>query len=228
MRLLVLIASALIFAFGVSNAFAVPPDNVVYSNPYSPNSTNAWASATYMDVTGALIEQYCFADYYWDGSFDITDFHWWGATWDEQITGFTFEIWSHDGGSGKPGSLMYQEFFAGDAGATYFDYNSNYSLDVFKYGVDLSAPFNPGVADYYWFSVYAHTTDNWWFWALGDGVQFNGDWATLPPDYWEQVGLYDGDFAFELTGGDPIPEPATMILVGLGLLGMAARRRMKN
>ncbi len=222
------ITAVLIIAFGASHAFAVPPDNIVYSNPYSSNSTNAWASA-YVNDGELLFEQYCYADYYWDGSVDLTDFHWWGTPESGiQISGFTLEIWSNNGGSNMPDGLMYSEYFAGDAGATFVETNASYGYDIYKYGIDLSTPFSPGVADYYWFSIYAHTDVHWWYWALGDGVQYNGDWGYVPPDIWEQVGPYDGDFAFELTGGDPIPEPATMILVGLGLLGMAARRKLKK
>jgi len=219
-----LILLTLLFIMVLSNsAFAI--GDVVYSRPYDNTSTNSYSSVY---ALGELYHQ-CFADFYYDGSFTMSDFHWWGAPHDPfDISGFTFQIYSSAAGAAAPGALVYEEFFTGDANAQYFATNPNYGLDVYKYGIDLTTPFTPMETGYYWFSVYATTIETNWFWALGSGVEFNQDWqhADIPSGgYWQHP--VEGDFAYEITGTNVIPEPGTLILLGLGLMGLAARRFKK-
>jgi PEP-CTERM motif len=204
--------------------------NVVFSNPYSDNSTNAYSSL-YNTTDDYLLHQ-SFTDYYWDGTYSITDFHFWGTSYDGQTSmeGFTFQIWSDNGGD-MPGALVYEEYISGNAGATFEAYNNSYYLDVFKYGFDLGTTFNPVNAGYYWFSVYAHNPlENNWFWAMGDGQVNSPDWQHAylndpASEYWYNPS--EGDFAFEITSGTVIPEPTTLTLLGLGLIGLAIRRKKK-
>lgn len=215
----------LIVVFGAAQASAV----VVYSNPYDPNSTVAYSSWFATDGYGLWHQS--FADYVWEDPFYMTDFHWWGMGWGgpEDIEGFTFQVWSHGAAADLPGGILYEEYFSGNAGATFVE--SNYGGDVYKYGVDLSTAYRPSSPGHYWFSVIAHSTQNW-FWGKTSGITFGDDLQhayVQSDDYWQNVHDFEeADFAYEITTGDPIPEPATMILVGLGLLGMAARRKLKK
>jgi hypothetical protein len=163
----VLLLTALLMLVALPAAQA----SVFFSAPYDPGSTNAFGADT-------SAPQYVYADYYWDGSFSITDFHWWGTTYADDhsyIDGFTVEIWSHDASWAGPDQALYSEYFAGDAGATFVETNVSYGLDVFKYGVDFSAPFTPLATGYYWFSVYAHSSSDCWYWAQSDADQFNSN-----------------------------------------------------
>ncbi|MFH2055464.1 MAG: PEP-CTERM sorting domain-containing protein [bacterium] len=213
-----------LFAVAVLAAMLLAPlaqASVQYSAPYDPNSYNAWGSDT-------NIPQYGFADYYWDGSFSITDFHWWGVplAGNGVIDGFTVEVWSHDASWAGPDQMLYSEYFGGDAGATFVETNSNFYHDVFKYGVDFSNPLTLPGAGYYWFSVYAHSTDSYWNWAWSAADDFNSNWIFAPPSTWfgvEEGNLEYAGFAFEITGGE-VPEPTTLALFGVGLAGFAARR----
>lgn len=77
-----------------SHPFAA--DRVAYKSQFDPGQ-----SITYRG----------FADYYWDGSFTITDFHWWGISdFDDNSTvgGFVFQIYGNDSATDRPGDLLYQ------------------------------------------------------------------------------------------------------------------------
>ncbi len=202
--------------------------SVQFSHPYDFESTNAFSSY-YSDPNTGVHQS--FADYYWDGSFSITDFHWWGTPWfdNADIDGFMFQIYDEAAGAPLPGNLLYEQFVAGDANAapTGDDVVGN---PVYSYWMDLTAPFTPVAPGNLWFSVYAISDgdlDNW-FWALGDGDPFQDDWIYEGMTNWYHLyeidpGNPDG-FAFEITGGDAVPEPTTLALFGIGLIGMAIRR----
>jgi len=202
-------------------AFANP---VLFSNPYDVNSSNAYNST----IANTGHEYQSFADYNYDGAAAITDFHWWGFTQgDEVLFGFQFDIYQDDG-SGFPGTNVYSEYMAGDAGATAVG-DDLIGFDIYKYGFDLANPWS-GSAGKYWFSIrgVADNTDNArFYWALSSGRAFSNDLQ-----YDNTGGAYikgapeEADFAYELTG-NTVPEPATMTLFALGLLGtgIVSRKR---
>ena len=218
MKRIALLTVALVTLCCASSALGI----TVFSNPYDPNSTVAHSSIYYLPQD-ELIHQ-CFADYLWEDQFYMTDFHWWGLPYGD-VEGFTFQVWSHDDASGLPSGLLYEEYFAGDAGETYVDGNQG---GVYEYGIDLGTAFMPAGPGPVWFSVFAHSSDNW-FWAEGDGTVFNEDWQhqnmDTPSDYWDHPATLGGtDFAYEITSVDPIPEPATIALLSLGGLLLRKRR----
>jgi PEP-CTERM motif len=205
--------------------------SIVYSNPYSSSSTNAYQS-WHNTVTGTLRHQ-VFTDFYWDGTYSITDFHFWGTNVynPTAVEKFTFQVYTNDD-INMPGDLVYEEVIPGNGGATFVETNPNYGLDVYKYGFDLGAAFNPVNAGYYWFSVYGHNTDGLeWYWAQGDGQVGNPDWQhflmnhPVEDDIWRNTG--ENDFAFEISTDTIIPEPGTLALLSLGLIGLAFRRKKK-
>ncbi len=213
----------ILLASGAANA------TVIFSNPYSSSSTNALSSFWYNSF-GPYHQS--FADYDWGGSGSITDFHWWGsyggAT--NNLTGFTFEIWSNDESTGKPMTKVYDQFLSGNAGETYFETNASIG-DIYQYSLNLDTPFTLG-AGKYWFSILAHNYGENWFWAQSSGVSGSPDWQhqsmQQDPSYWANVN--GGDLAFELSGpdGNVVPEPASLTLICLGLLAGELVIRFRN
>lgn len=204
---------------------------VFYSHAYDENSTNAVPSFYYSLDDGL---HQCFADYYWDGTYALTDFHWWGmpraTSSNDDIAGFVFQIYDQAVGAALPGNKLYEQYVAGDANATVVDHNDNFGYDVCSYWLDLTTPFTLATTGNLWFSVYAVSNGNLdnWYWALGDDDPFEDDLFYAYLSSWEHIydldpNLTDG-FAFELTGEQTIPEPTTLALLGLGLFGIALRR----
>ncbi len=221
-----------IFAIAALAALLLAPiaqASVQFSHPYDEASTTAFSSFYFAPGNGA---HQSFADYYWDGSFSITDFHWWGLPEynNSDIDGFVFQIYDQAAGAPLPGNLLYEQFVDGDANAAWVDYNDQYAYDVYSYWLDLTTPFTPATAGNYWFSVYAISDGDLgnWYWALGDGDPFQADWMYVNLTDWmhlDEVAGYDpGGFAFEITGDREVPEPTTLALFGIGLVGMAVRR----
>ncbi|MFH2056791.1 MAG: PEP-CTERM sorting domain-containing protein [bacterium] len=210
--------------------FAVPmlQADVYYSHPYDWNSTNAFSSYYYDANSGG---HQSFADYWWDGSFTMTDFHWWGTPWYENadIDGFVFQIYDQAAGAPLPGNLLYEQYVAGAAGATPTG-DDVVGNPVYSYWLDLTTPFTLAGPQYLWFSVYAISDGDLvnWFWAMGDGDPFQEDWVYEGMSNWKHLSeidpAADDGFAFEITGGCEVPEPGTLALFGIGLVGMAVRR----
>jgi len=171
-----------------------------------------------------------YTDYYSVAGTTFTDFHWWGAknSGSAAVTGFDFEIWTNNGVTDQPDALVYSEFIAGNAGETFVESSANYPADVYSYSMDMAAAYTPAAAGNYWFSVVAHS-DNNWYWAQGADVDFLTDWQhqSPPGGDWTHP-IENVDFAFELTGNPaPVPEPGTLALFGFGLAAGATRLRRK-
>ncbi len=162
------------------------------------------------------------------GMTTITDAHWWGACPD--INGcvapdFTLRFYSDD--NGTVGTLIDTR----SVGAANQGKTGNLLVDFPEYA--YSATFAPLILSAntpYWFGLSENTgnagvSGGGWGWET-TGDPFGGshmEWFNATQTWGSNV----EDLAFNLTGTTtPVPEPVTMTLVGLGVLGFAARRRI--
>lgn len=130
-----------------------------------------------------------------------------------------------DGGSGAPGAYIAQE---DDVTTNYFTYGTYGGQTIYEVDLKLATPWAITAGTLYWAGASgngfeaAQTTEAPSMNPLGDGhmAQFSG------PTY--SFSTAAGDQSFILEGrANPAPEPASMAALGIGICGLAARRRRK-
>lgn len=182
----------------------------------------------------------------------VTDVHWWGGydvvigDIESFIIGIHEDIPAAGETPSHPGPRLAQYVIPfGEANEAFYgnDYNLN---GVYSYTAILPEAFPQVQGNIYWLSIIAVTPgENAPIWGWHSSSVSTIDYAVQIHDYdpdtgdygeWHVVGYQFAsggmiwlDMAFELTYGEPIPEPQALILAGGALAGLAAiaRRKMR-
>lgn len=163
----------------------------------------------------------------------ITDVHWWGAyvPSDTPTTPDNFTIRFYQDNGGLPQATAFLALNVGDVGRVAtgdktFSTLANRLVNLYAFSTVIEPlTLNPNTP--YWLSIQndlAKDPDDVWGWTvskLGSGnmaARFGtGPWATET--------LFRPELAFNLTA---VPEPATLLLMGSGLLGLSALRKFRK
>lgn len=199
---------------GAAHASANP---VVYQQAPS-SSPNAYASQFDTGANGDFSKVY--DDFSLAVDTTITDIHWLGQYFSGSRTNgvdsFLIQFWS--AGSAAPGSLLYS--------ATVVNANETLvSGSTYSYDVDLANAFLVQANTTYWVSIQAKMLfPPQWGWSEGTGG--NG---VATQDFFGTRSSLPFDLAFSLTGTPTtVPEPMSVLLVGLALTAVGVARRAKS
>jgi hypothetical protein len=186
---------------------------ILYEQLPGPSSSQENISSQ-LDVFGRQPGFICADDFQLSSGGYVTDIHWWGESFSGD-NDFQFTFYADS--AGLPGSVL----LTTGGTLTMSSANPGSPFDpVSFYESDLETMFTALPGTTYWVSVFNAADDASWLWLRADSVGNSSVHRRLDLSTWRG----SPDLAFQLTG-DPIPEPATMLLLGTGFVGLAGFRR---
>jgi len=189
---------------------------VLYSQPWDGGS-NLYASQNDTNPSGHGLFAQVWDNFTLGTSATILEVDWTGGYFNPPsqgpIGGWFVNFYADS--SGQPGSLLNSTFLPGTASETFLTTVNGFPIYTYQATVGFLAM----AGTQYWLDVYPDLGfPPQWGWATGTG----GDGLAYQV-FFGSFGPISTDFAFKLQG--TVPEPCTLLLLGSGLLGLAAFRK---
>jgi hypothetical protein len=162
----------------------------------------------------------------------LTDFHWWGGytntLTEAAVPNDDWYLLIFPDLASLQGLSNYTEVSLTNLSRTDTGDTTTLGNAILAYGADFVSPLTLSAGTYYALLVGDgvpgdDSTPQWAAWNIAGATTGSGVWVYYNLT-WTQL---ENDQAFEVTG-TPVPEPATLLLLGTGLAAAGVRRRMKK
>ncbi len=163
------------------------------------------------------------------GASTIKGIHWWGVYYaaNQPVPNhFRVSIYGTAAGAYLPGNPILQTLSSYSISGVDSGLDLISGHDIYYYSISFSSPINLNSGTTYWLEILNDTTPDFaeWAWATSrylDGTHAQSDGIGWQTEY--------AELAFKLTDdSSSVPEPSTVLLVGLGLMSLAGVRRKRK